>query len=98
NLLLARAAGRRREVAVRLSLGAGRWRLVRQMLTESLVLAAAGAALGVLFANWGIRLLTLLIANGRENFTLYATLNWKVLAVTAGLGLLAGLVFGLAPA
>jgi macrolide transport system ATP-binding/permease protein len=98
NLLLARASGRRREMAVRLSLGAGRARVVRQLLTESILLAAMGGLLGVAFARWGISALTLLIANGRDNFTLYAELNWNVLAVTIGLSLLTGLLFGLAPA
>lgn len=98
NLLLARAAARRREMAVRLSLGAGRWRVVRQLLTESVMLASLGGALGVLFAVWGVRALTFLFSNGRENFTLHAELNWKVLAVTAALSVMCGLVFGLAPA
>ena len=98
NLLLARAAARRREIALRLSLGAGRLRIIRQLLTESVLLAMLGGTLGVVFAIWGIRLLTLLLANGRENFTLHAELNWHVLAVVAGLSLLTGVLFGLAPA
>jgi macrolide transport system ATP-binding/permease protein len=98
NLLLARAAGRRREMAVRLSLGAGRARIVRQLLTESLLLASLGGVIGLLFAYWGIRGLSVLMANGRESFLLDVTLNWRVLAVTMGLALLTGVLFGLAPA
>ena len=98
NLLLARAAARRREIALRLSLGGGRFRIVRQLLTESVLLAVLGGTLGVAFAVWGIRFLTLLLVNGRENFTLRAELNWHVLAVAAGLALFTGLLFGLAPA
>jgi len=97
-LLLARSAARRREIGVRLSLGAGRWRVIQQLLTESVLLASLGGLLGVALAKWGIGALTLLIANGRENFTLQATLNWRVLAVTFGLSVLTGILFGLAPA
>jgi len=98
NLLLARAAARRREMAVRLSLGAGRFRVVRQLLTESVMLASLGGALGVLFAIWGMRSLTFLFSRGRENFTLHAELNWHVLGVTAALSVVCGLLFGLVPA
>src|SRR6185295_6557029 len=92
NLLLARAAARNREIAVRMSIGAGRLRVIRQLLTESVVLASMGGALGIAFALWGIRFLTLLLGNGRENFTLRAELNWHVLAVVAGLSLLTGVL------
>ena len=98
NLLLARGAARRREMAVRLSLGAGRFRVVRQLLTESVMLASLGGALGVLFAIWGMRSLTLLLSHGQEKFTLHAELNWSVLVVTAALSVVCGLLFGLAPA
>ena len=98
NLLLARAAARKREMVVRLSLGASRWRVVRQLLTESVLLASLSGALGVLIAVAGIRVLTLLLANGREGFTLHAQLNWHVLGVTLALSLLCGVLFGLAPA
>ena len=98
NLLLARGARRRREMALRLSIGASRSRIVRQLLTESVLLASLGGALGVMFAIWGMRFLTLLLANGRANFTLHAELNWRVLGVAVALSVLTGVVFGLAPA
>jgi macrolide transport system ATP-binding/permease protein len=98
NLLLARAAARRREMAVRISLGAGRFRVVRQLLTESVMLAALGGAFGVLFAVWGMRSLAFLLSNGQPNFTLHAEINWHVLGMTAALSVICGLLFGLAPA
>jgi predicted permease len=98
NLLLARTTARRREMALRLSLGAGRLRVVRQLLTESVLLASLGGLVGVAFAHWGIGALTLLIGNGRDNFTLHANLNLRVLAVTIVLSVATGILFGLAPA
>jgi macrolide transport system ATP-binding/permease protein len=98
NLLLARAAAREGEMALRLSLGAGRFRLVRQLLTESVLLAFIGGTIGLLLAIWGIRFLTLLLANGQTDFTLHAELNWRVLGVSGIVSLLTGILFGLAPA
>jgi macrolide transport system ATP-binding/permease protein len=98
NLLLARAASRRREIALRLSLGAGRLRVIRQLLTESVLLASIGGLLGVFVALLSIRFLTVLLASGSRHVTITADLNWHVLAVASVLSLLTGLLFGLAPA
>jgi macrolide transport system ATP-binding/permease protein len=98
SLLLGRATARRREIALRLSLGAGRLRIVRQLLTESVLLASLGGALGVMFAILSIRFLTLLLSNDQTGFTLHAEINWHVLAVATALSVLTGILFGLAPA
>ena len=98
NLLLARSAARRREIAVRLSLGASRARIVRQMLTESVLLSVIGGVLGLVVGFAGIQFITWLMANGRAQFTLHAELNWPVLAFTFALSVVAGMLFGLAPA
>jgi predicted permease len=98
NLLLARAAARRPEFAMRLALGAGRWRLTRQLLAESVVLAGLGGACGILLAHWATRLLVIYISSGRSSITLDLNPNVRILGFTAGISIATGVFFGLAPA
>ena len=97
NLLLARAQSRQKEMAIRSAMGAGRWRIARQLLTESVLLALIGGSLGMLFARWGIALIMYIspdaIPRAKE-----ISLDWRVLAFTIGLSFLTGILFGLVPA
>ncbi|MES2697840.1 MAG: ADOP family duplicated permease, partial [Verrucomicrobiota bacterium] len=98
NLLLARGASRRREIAVRLTLGASRAQIVRQLLAESVLLAGLGAVAGLVLAWWGSRALLALQPFGDGPFTIEASLDWRVLAFTVSVALATGILFGLAPA
>lgn len=99
NLLLARAAARRREIALRFALGASRWRVSRQMLVESLILAALGSAAGMIFAIWGARTLVGLLSVGVfDNVTLSVALDWRILSFTACAAFFSALLFGSIPA
>jgi putative ABC transport system permease protein len=97
NLMLVRAAGRERELAVRLALGAGRWRIVRQLLTESLLIAALGGAAGLLLGAWGISSLTALVPPELMPLD-QVRLNQTVLLFTLLVSVVTGLLFGLLPA
>jgi predicted permease len=98
NLLLARATVRQREVAIRLALGSGRGRLIRQLLTESMVLSIAGAALGALLAQWGSRLLVAFLSTEGVPVIVDLSMDGRVLAFTSAVAVATGILFGLAPA
>jgi predicted permease len=98
NLLLARAANRQREIAVRLSIGASRIRLIRQMLTESILLSVLGGAAGVAFAGWASAFLVWMVSTGDEALPLHVAPDARVLAFTTLLTVATGVLFGLAPA
>jgi predicted permease len=98
NLLLARAAARQRELSIRLAIGASRLRIVRQLLTESILLSAVGAAGGILLALWGSKLLLRLLSTARTELQLDVSPDLRVLAFTAAIAILTGLLFGIAPA
>src|SRR4029077_10938666 len=97
NLLLARAMTRHKEMAIRSALGASRMRVIRQLLTESIILSLAGGALGLLLAVWWS---DLLVALGKNNIprALHVGVDWRVLGFTLGVSVFTGIVFGLVPA
>jgi predicted permease len=97
NLMLARGTTREREVAVRLAIGASRHRLVRQMLSESLLLAAIGSVAGILVAQWFSRSLVALLNSDSNPLFIDLSLDWRVFAFTAGIAVAACVVFGLVP-
>ncbi len=96
NLLLSRSSAREKEIAIRLAIGASRGRLVRQLLTESMLLAALGGGLGILAARWGVELLAALVTG--SSAVVKGSMDARVLAFTAAVSLLAGILFGLVPA
>ncbi|MDQ1470392.1 MAG: hypothetical protein QOJ99_1872, partial [Bryobacterales bacterium] len=98
NLLLARATARQKEMGIRLALGAKRSRIIRQFLTESVLLSVLGGIFGVLIAIGGVRVLLRMVQSGPDTIVLDVTPDWRVLLFTTGASLLTGIVFGLAPA
>ncbi len=98
NLLLSRAASRQKEIAVRLAIGASRGRLVRQLLTESVLLSVLGGALGLLFAQWGVGFLLTVLSYGRTAVSFELEPDVRTLGFTFGVSLLTGILCGLAPA
>jgi len=97
NLLLARAATRSREISIRAAMGASRFRLIRQLLTESVILSIIGGAIGALLAAWAIPLLMSMAPPGLQNFK-EVGLNREVLAFSLGVSVITGILFGLVPA
>ena len=97
NLLLARATARQKEMAIRAAMGAGRWRIARQLLTESVLLGLIGGSLGLLLARWGIAFILYISPNAIPR-SKEIGLDWRVMAFTIGVSFVTGILFGLVPA
>jgi putative ABC transport system permease protein len=97
NLLLARATARQKEMAVRAAMGASRWRIARQLLTESVLLSVIGGTAGLLLARWGIQFILFISPDAIPRWREIA-ISWKVLGFTIGLSFLTGILFGILPA
>src|SRR5215210_4169464 len=97
NLLLARATARKKEMAIRTAVGASRWRIARQLLTESVLLSVIGGSIGLVLARWGVDLILYVSPNAIPR-SREIGLDWKVLAFTVGISFLTGILFGLVPA
>jgi predicted permease len=98
NLLLARGSARRQEISLRMALGASRLRILRQLLTESLLLSSAGALLGLVMAHWSSRLLVRQLSTATNTVFLDLSLDWRVLGFTAAVAMTTAVLFGTAPA
>ena len=98
NLLLARSLARQREVSIRTALGAGRWRIIRQLLVESVILGVLGGAAGLLIARWGVRMFDLAVARINKPYWIDFRIDFTVFAYLAAVCLVTGILFGLAPA
>jgi predicted permease len=98
NLLLARSLARNREISIRTALGAGRWRIIRQLLVESVLLGLLGGAVGLLIAKWGVRMFDLAVANVGKPYWIVFRMDFTVFAYLAAVCVVTGILFGLAPA
>ena len=98
NLMLARSIARGREMSIRAALGAGRWRVMRQLLVESLILGLIGGALGLFLAIWGVKAFDLAVANVGKPYWVVFSMDYRVFAYLAGICVVTSILFGLAPA